>query len=86
MVLKDNDTKLTDLRQDYQRLQASHKQAVASTSRVEELEALVKQLREEVETETNAKNVALTEKDNIKKEKDQVGLRFIWRGGMVEKE
>lgn len=49
-----------------------------------DLEALVAQLRAQVETEKSAKEEVIEERDNIKKQKDQVGLRYRFKSYMTK--
>jgi len=71
-VLRDDQVKLNELRNEYTKLKSAQKEMALSKDRVTELEALVRQLKIELDKERKEKGAAIEECKNIKVEKEQV--------------
>lgn len=71
-LLREDQIKLNELRNEYAKLKNSQKEFELSKQRVVDLEALVRKLKEELERERKEKEAAIEEHNKINLEKDQI--------------
>lgn len=75
-LLREEQIQMNELRNEVTKLRSAQQSSKVVAGRVEELEALIEQLKSELDTEKKDKERVIADRENIRHEKDEVYLFF----------